>query len=165
MAVGLIVFGALVRISGFLQNSSLSGDEAMLALNIGTRTFKQLLAPLDYGQVATVPFLWVERAVTMVAGVSEYTLRVVPLMAGIALLWVVYRVADSLASRVQALVALALSAGSYPLIRYSLEVKPYIVDSLVAALLVWIAIRLMDDLENPRRWVGLALAGSAGVFL
>ncbi len=165
MAVGLILFGTLVRITGFFQNSSLSGDEAMLALNIGTRTFKQLLAPLDYGQVATVPFLWAERVVTMVAGVSEYTLRVAPLMAGIALLWVVYRLADSLAGRIPALVAVALSAGSYPLIRYSLEVKPYIVDSLVAAVLVWIAIRLMDDLENSRRWAGLGLGGSAGVLL
>ena len=160
-----MLFGALVRVTGFFQNASLSGDEAMLALNIGTRTFRQLLAPLDYGQVATVPFLWTERVVTMVAGVSEYTLRVFPLVAGVALLWAVYRLADSLSGRVPALVALALTASSYPLIRYSLEVKPYIVDSLVATLLVWIAVRLLDDLENPRRWAGLALGGSAGVLL
>jgi hypothetical protein len=155
----------MVRVIGFFQNPSLSGDEAMLALNIGARTFKELLAPLDYGQVATVPFLWAERAVTLMGGVSEYTLRTVPLMAGIGLLWVVYRVADSLVGRVQAILALALSATSYPLIRYSLEVKPYIVDSLVAALLVWITSRLMDDLENPRRWAGLALGGLVGVLL
>jgi hypothetical protein len=137
----------------------------MLALNIGRRTFKELLAPLDYGQVATVPFLWAERLVAAVAGVSEYSLRAIPLMAGIGLLWAVYRLADSLLGRVPAILALALSASSYPLIRYSLEVKPYIVDSLVAALLVWMAYRLMDDLENPRRWAGLALGGSAGVLL
>lgn len=94
MAVGLLLFGAFVRIIGFLRNSSLSGDEAMLALNIGARTFKELLAPLDYGQVATVPFLWAERVVTTMAGVSEYTLRALPLMAGIGLLWMVYRLAD-----------------------------------------------------------------------
>jgi len=165
VGVGLILFGALVRVTGFFQNASLGGDEAMLALSIGTRTFKQLLAPLDYGQVATVPFLWAERLVTMVAGVSEYTLRIIPVVTGIALLWVVYRLADSLSGGLQGLVALALSASSYPLIRYSLEVKPYIVDSFVAALLVWLAIRLLDDLENPRRWAGLALAGAAGVLL
>jgi Dolichyl-phosphate-mannose-protein mannosyltransferase len=165
VGAGLILFGIVVRIVGYLQNSSLNGDEAMLALNLGTRTFKELLAPLDYGQVATVPFLWAERIVTLMGGVSEYTLRAIPLMTGIGLLWVVYRLADSLLGRVQAILALALSASSYPLIRYSLEIKPYIVDSLVASLLVWVAIRLMDDLDSLRWWAGLALAGSVGVLL
>lgn len=77
-AIGLLLFGALVRIVGFLQNASLSGDEAMLALSIGPRSFAELLQPLDYGQVAPVPFLWAERLMTMVGGVSGYTLRVIP---------------------------------------------------------------------------------------
>src|SRR4051794_37062071 len=44
-ATGLLLFGAVVRIVGFLQNASLSGDEAMLALSIGTRTLSGLLRP------------------------------------------------------------------------------------------------------------------------
>jgi hypothetical protein len=56
VAGGLLLLGALVRIVGFLQNTSLSGNEALLALSIGTRSFRQLLQPLDYRHVAMVPF-------------------------------------------------------------------------------------------------------------
>jgi hypothetical protein len=165
VAGGLLLFGALVRIVGFLQNASLIGDEAMLALSIGGRSFSGLLQPLDYGQVATVPFLWAERLVTLAGGVSGYALRVIPLLAGIGLLWVVYRLADALLGRLQALVALALSATAYPLMRYSVEVKPYIVDSLVSALLIWIAVRLAENLGDRRWWAWLAVAGSVGVLV
>jgi hypothetical protein len=165
LAAGLLLFGAFVRIVGFLQNASLNGDEAMLALSIGSRSFSELLQPLDYGQVAPVAFLWAERLITYVGGVSGYGLRIVPLVAGIVLLWVVYRLTAVLLGPIQAIVALALSATSYPLMRYSVEVKPYIVDGLVSALLIWMAVRLVSDLENRRKWALLGLAGSVGVLL
>ena len=164
-AVGLILFGALVRIVGFLQNASLSGDEAMLALNIGRRSFRGLLQPLDYGQVATVPFLWAERLVAMVGGVSGYSLRIITLLAGIGLLWVLYRLGQELVGRVGALTALALSATAFPLIRYSVEVKPYILDALISAGLVWVAVRLMDEPEDGRRWLWLTISGAVAVLV
>jgi hypothetical protein len=137
----------------------------MLALNIATRSFGELLRPLDYVQVATVPFLWGERLITLILGVSGYSLRLIPLAAGIGLLWVVYRLADVLAGRVVALVTLGLSATAYPLIRYSVEVKPYIVDSLVAASLIWMAVRLTQNLDDRRRWILLATGGTFGVLV
>ena len=164
-AIGLLLFGALVRIVGFLQNASLSGDEAMLALSIGPRSFAELLQPLDYGQVAPVPFLWAERVMIMVGGVSGYTLRVIPLLTGIVLLWVVYRLGEKLLGKVDGLMALTLSATSFPLIRFSVEVKPYILDALVSAVLVWVAVRLLDKLEDGWRWAWLAITGAVGVLL
>ena len=137
----------------------------MLALSIATRSFGELLQPLDYGQVATVPFLWAERLIALVFGVSGYSLRVVPLAAGMSLLWMLYRLADALVGRVPALVALALSATAYPLMRYSVEVKPYIVDSFVSVMLIWMAVHLTQNLDDRRRWAWLALAGSLGVLL
>jgi Dolichyl-phosphate-mannose-protein mannosyltransferase len=116
-AAGLLLFGGVIRIIGFLQNASLSGDEAMLALSIGTRSLGGLLQPLDYVQVATVPFLWAERVITYVFGVSAYTLRIPTLLAGIALLWVLFRLARDLLGPVVALVALALAVTSSSLIR------------------------------------------------
>lgn len=164
-AGGLLLFGALVRIVGFLQNPSLSGDEAMLALSIGGRSFRELLQPLDYGQVATVPFLWAERLMAMVGGMSGYSLRIITLLAGIGLLWVVYRLGHDLVGQVGALMALALSATAFPLIRYSVEVKPYILDALVSAALIWVAVRLMDKPEDGRWWLWLTLSGVVGVLL
>jgi hypothetical protein len=164
-AGGLLLFGALARIVSFLQNPSLTGDEAMLGLNIGRRSFGQLLQPLDYGQLATVPFLWAERLVTMFGGASGYTLRIIPLLAGIGLLWAVYRLGYELLGHVEALVALALSASAFPLIRYSVEVKPYILDGLVSAGLVWVAVRLMDQPEDGRKWLWLTISGAVAVLL
>ena len=164
-ATGLLLFGAVVRIVGFLQNASLSGDEAMLALSIGTRTLSGLLRPLDYGQVATIPFLWAERLITYAFGVSAYTLRIPTLVAGIALLWVLFRLARDLLGPVVAVVALALAATSFPLIRYSVEIKPYILDSLVAAGLIWLTIRLIDQLDDRRLWLALVTGGVFAVLL
>jgi hypothetical protein len=164
-AVGLVLFGALLRIAGFVQNASLSGDEAMLALSIGTRTLGGLLRPLDYGQVATIPFLWAERLITYAFGVSAYTLRMPTLVAGIALLWVLFRLARELLGPVMALIALALIATSLPLIRYSVEIKPYILDSLVSAALIWLSVRLLGRLEDRRLWAVLAIAGTFAVLL
>jgi hypothetical protein len=164
-AGGLLLFGALVRIVGFLQNPSLGGDEAMLALSIGRRSFGGLLQPLDYGQVATVPFLWAERLITLVGGVSGYTLRIITLLAGIALLWAVLCLARELLGRTVALVALALVATAFPLIRYAIEIKPYILDSLVSTALIWLTVRLLDQLEDRRRWTLLAILGAVGVLL
>src|SRR6266536_2976343 len=112
----LFAFGALARVVGFLQNASLSGDEAMFGLNVGRRTFLQLLQPLDYGQVATVPFLWAERLFALIGGVSGFSLRAVPLLAGVGLLWILYRLGADFTGRVEAVVALALAATAFPLI-------------------------------------------------
>jgi hypothetical protein len=143
----------------------LSGDEAMLALSIGPRSFGGLLQPLDYGQLATVPFLWMERLVTNATGMSGPALRIIPLVAGIALLWILYRLARDLLGPLEAVVALALSATALPLIRYSVEVKPYVLDSLVSAVVIWVAVRVADDLKARRRWFCLAVAGAGGVLL
>ncbi len=161
----LLLLGALVRAVGFLQNTSLNGDEAMLALSIATRSFGELLQPLDYGQVAPVPFLWAERLSAIAFGTSGYSLRLIPLITGIGLLWVLYRVADSLVGRVSALVTLALSATAYPLIRYSVEVKPYIVDSLVSVVLISMAVHMTQNLDDRRGWFWLTLGGALGVLL
>ena len=165
VAGGLFVFGASVRIIGFLQDTSLIGDEAMLALSIGRRSFTQLMEPLDYGQLAPVPFLWADRLVTHLGGVSAYTLRILSLLAGIAFLWVIYRLADRVLGRIEAIVGLALAATAYPLMRYSVEVKPYILDSLVAGLLLWITTQVLTDLDDRRWWARLAIGGSVGVLL
>jgi hypothetical protein len=162
---GVLLIGAVVRLVGYFRNPSLSGDEAMLALSIGRRSFRELLQPLDYGQVAPVPFVWAERALTLVGGMSSSTLRLIPLLAGIALLWGVYRVGSRLLGPAYGLVAMTLAATAFPLIRYSVEVKPYVVDAAVSVSLIWMTMRLLEDLEDANRWLWLAVAGSAGVLV
>jgi Dolichyl-phosphate-mannose-protein mannosyltransferase len=164
LAGGVLGFGALVRMVGFLQNGSLTGDEAMLALNIGGRSFGQLLEPLDYAQLATVPFLWVERVLALAFGVSEYSLRLLPLIGGITLVWVVYRLGQKIAGETAALVTVAFAATAFPLIRYSVEVKPYMIDGLVSAILIWMAVDVADHPTDRFRWIRLGVVGILGVL-
>jgi len=165
LVIGLLLFGGGARVIGFFQNASLTGDEAMLALNIGRRSFTQLLHPLAYSQIATVPFLWIERLAVVLGGVSAYSLRVAPLLMGIILLWAVYRLTVTALGPLIAVVALGLTATAYPLIRYSVEVKPYVLDALAAVLLMQTAVRLMRDLADRHRWVLFAVSSAIAILV
>ena len=78
----------------YAENRSLWYDEAALALNITSRGFVELVAPLDYLQTAPPMFLWAERLIVILFGANDWTLRLVPLGAGVVtapVTWVVAR--------------------------------------------------------------------------
>ena len=89
----LMVLGAVLRILRYLSNRSLWLDEAYLADSILTYSFKQLLTqPLLYWQAAPVGFLMLQKCAVTLFGTSEYALRIVPLIAGLASLPLFYGV-------------------------------------------------------------------------
>jgi hypothetical protein len=161
VAWGLIAFGAAVRVRLFVAGRSFWYDEAALALNLVNRSAVELLRPLDYRQTAPPLFLWLERLAVLVAGPTEYALRAVPLLAGVATLVVSWRVARRLLPGDAALVALALVALSPLLVYYSNELKPYSLDALVSAGLVAMALTVLDRPDDRRAWRWLALGGAA----
>jgi len=115
----VIALGLALRLAEYLHNDSLWGDEAMLSLSIASRSFHQLLGPLGYGQVASVPFLWAERLMVELFGINEWALRLLPLIAGSGVCVVVALVARRMLRPEEALVAVVLVAFSQTLIRYS----------------------------------------------
>ena len=80
---GVITLGVAARTAHFFANRSLWLDEAMLGLNIGERSFAELLQPLAFNQAAPLGFLWLEKLAVTLLGVSEMALRLFPLLAGI----------------------------------------------------------------------------------
>ncbi|HEY7634510.1 MAG TPA: glycosyltransferase family 39 protein [Gemmatimonadales bacterium] len=165
VAWALLGLGVLVRVVGYFHRSSLWGDEAMLGLNLGARSFGQLTRPLDYAQVAPIPFLWGERTLAAIGGVNEYTLRLIPLLAGIVLLFALFRLAQRRLEPAEALVALALAATAFPLIRYSDEVKPYSIDAFVTIAVIGLALDTLRELDAAERWRRLVMAGALAVVL
>ena len=161
----LIAAGALIRLSQFLQRPSLSVDEAMLALSIGSRSYGGLLRPLDYDQTAPLLFLWGTRLVTQVGGMNEFTLRALPLAAGLALPLVVWHVARRLMDVPAALVCTALAACSPFLVRFSVIAKPYESDALVATALVACALGTAAAPHSPAAWHRLLIAGVASLAM
>lgn len=159
----VLATGALLRLAGFLVVRPLWIDEAMLALGIGRLSFAGLTGPLPYDQSAPLLFLWSVKAVTLVAGMSEVALRLVPLVSGLAISWVVWRSAKPLVGAGAALIATALAAGSFPLIRYSAELKPYGVDALVTVVLVVLTLRVRAAPDRSAAWWQLLAGGLIGM--
>ena len=169
-AVGLtlgtvLLLGAFLRLFEYFQNRPLWLDETMLALGIGRQGYAGLLGVLDYDQTAPPLFLWGLKTVTLVGGMGEYSLRLLPLLAGLALPWAVWRMVRALGGPVAGLIATALTALSVPLIYYSAELKPYGLDALVGCILMLLTLRVREEPGQARRWWQLLLAGLVGALL
>jgi len=160
----LLAAGALLRVAQYLSNRSLWLDEAYIAPTILRRSFAGLLAPPDYGQIVPAGFLALVRSAVALFGSSEYALRLVPLLCGLAALFLFHRVAARLLPAPAVPIAAALFSFSGPLIGFSSELKQYSSDVLAALFLLD---RALDALERPQRrgaLVTLAIAGGVLVW-
>ncbi len=135
--------GIAFRLVAWAHHSSLWVDEAMLALNIGSRSLAELARPLDLLQMAPVLFLWLEKAAVAVGGISEGAFRFVPLVASIGALVLTRSVAARVLPPAAVALAVGLVAFSPTLIDYAVEVKPYSLDAAVALALVLLAMRAL----------------------
>ena len=148
----------------YAENRSLWYDEAALALNITSRGFVELVAPLDYLQTAPPMFLWAERLVVILFGANDWTLRLVPLGAGVVTAPVTWVVARRLLDAPSAVLAVALVALSPSLVRYAAEVKPYASDALVTLVLLHYARAAVDGDATLGPWRSLAIAGVVAIL-
>ena len=162
---GLILLaGGLLRLRQYLTGRSLWLDEAMLALNIVNRDYSDLFQPLDYNQGAPIGFMLVEKTFNLIFGRHEFSLRLFPLLIGLASLWVFYLLLKQSAYGAGFWVALTLFAFNPRLIYYSSEVKQYIVDVAVTIGLLLIALPLFQQ-ASRKAFAGLAIAGSLALWL
>ena len=135
-----------------------------MANNIRERSFAGLTRPLDWGQGAPIGFLWIEKSVVTLLGTSEFSLRLVPLIAGLLCLPLFYPVCRRLFGVLTANVGLSLFAVAESFIYYSSEVKQYSTDTLVALTLVFLCLEAVRS-ERTVWLLVLGLCGSLGVFL
>jgi len=162
VAGAVILTGIALRVARFLQNRPLWVDEAKLALGIGRSDFVGLTRSLDYNQVAPILYLWVVKAGTVLFGMHEWILRLPSLIAGIALLWVIWLLSRRLLSEAGTLLCIALAATAPLLVAYSAEAKPYELDAFVTAILLLLALRLFDR-DDARRRLALGITGIAAI--
>ena len=165
IAIIATVVGAVLRAIEFSRDRPLWLDEAMLGLNIATRSFTELARPLDYDQSAPLLYLWLERLAVATAGVSEWSLRTVPFIAGVLLVPAVWIMARRVAGAATAAVATVPTAVSVTLLSFSVEGKQYGVDPLVTAGIVWLAARVVASPADGRTWRWLAIGGVLSLLL
>jgi predicted membrane-bound mannosyltransferase len=136
LLIGIV--GALLRIRFYFSfaASSLTRDEAALALNFMDTGFFELLKPLRFDQAAPIGFLLVEKLVMAVLGPSELSLRLFSLVTSILIIPLFYLLVRDFLSPVGVLVGLAIIALSEPLIYWGALFKQYSFDVLIALVLL-----------------------------
>jgi hypothetical protein len=159
-----LALGVALRLGLYLSRSSLSIDETSLALDIGTHSFAQLLHPLASLQTAPPLYLEITKLATVLFGMSEWSLRLVPLICGLALLVVTCPVARRLLPEPAAIATVGLGAVTPTLVQYSVTAKPYIGDALTALVVMALALDVLEDPAGQRRWWSLGLGGIAAVL-
>ena len=157
-----LVLGVGLRLARYALNYPLWSDEAFVAANFLRRGYLELLRPLDNWQICPVLFLWAERAVVDALGFREWTLRLVPLLCGLAALGLFPRMARCVARGPELLLAVGIFAVSAAPIRHASEVKAYAGDLLVALLLLTPALGwLRDRSRSGLLWVLVLVAPMA----
>jgi hypothetical protein len=162
LTLALISVGVILQVANWMFNRSLWNDELAIALNLQERAFGQLAGPLDYGQAAPIGFLWIEKSATAALGQRERTLRLFPLMCGLASLWLANAYFKQWLNAGERLLALGLLVIQPRLVQYSAEIKPYACDVAAALLVLVIELRLWKS-RFHLGWLG-ALA-AAGIVL
>ena len=163
-ALALVLASLIWRLVRYGLVFPMWGDEAFIAVNFITRSFGELSGPLDHPQIVPVAFLWAQWLVSRLIGTSEWALRLLPLLAGMACVVVFWRLAPRMISRRQAMAAVLIFAASYYPVRHSVEVKSYGLDLLIALCLIWQAWALMQAPRTPWRWVLFTLSGASAVW-
>ena len=158
-ATGVVLVGALLRARQYLFARSLWGDEVALALNLTERSLSGLLEPLSRNQAAPISFLILEKLSITAFGANEYAFRLIPFLAGLGALPLLYLVGRRTVGITAALIGLALFAVAEPQIYYTTELKQYASDVFVTLAILFAAV---SALRSDAGFPGLTLLGVVG---
>jgi hypothetical protein len=159
VTLACLALGVILRTIQFAAQNSLWLDELAIAHTVVVRDVVRLVTePMAYRQVAPAGFLALTKGATAVAGAGELGFRLVPWLASIAALFVLWAVAQRLLARTAAWTVLALFAASPALTWFGSQAKQYSTDVLAVLLLIWAGCELLSP--RPR----IARAVAAGTF-
>ncbi len=165
LIIATSLIGFFLRIYFYIINRSLGLDEAGLALNIINRSYLGLLKPLDFSQGAPIGFLLLQKTIISFLGSSDYTLRLTPLLAGLASIPLMYLVSKKYGGRLSAFISLGLFVLSPRLIYYSSDMKQYSTDVLTTLAMLLIAPKCLEGKANSQEFVVLGIAGSLSIWI
>ncbi len=151
-----IVMGILFRVAEYGNARALWIDEDCLRSNVVGRPIFDFVTPMVRDQLAPPGFLAVARAWVKVAGGSVWSIRIPPLIFGIAALFAMRSVALRYVDRAAVPVVLWICASSWELVYFATEFKQYSSDLLVTLLLLMMADDLArHELTGKRFAIGL----------
>ena len=144
----------------YYLNPSLWQDTAALALNLLHRNYSDLTNVLDYGVVAPILFLFIEKFFASLFVDTDYGLRFFPLICFLCSIPLIYKVAMFITRESGvATASVCLFCVNTMLLSYSIEVKQYIVEVFTLLILLYFTHRLERNFNK-----GLILISVAGII-
>jgi uncharacterized membrane protein len=163
--LGLMLLGAALRLLRYGADRSLWLDEAYLANSVLIESCKDLVTqPLMHWQAAPAGFLLLQKLAVTLFGGSEYALRIVPLLAGLASIPLFCGIVRRCLAPTAQVLAMALFVLLDPLIYYSAEAKQYGLDVTIALAILLATLRVREKPREARRLVVLGTIGVLGIF-
>ncbi|MBY0232645.1 MAG: glycosyltransferase family 39 protein [Gemmataceae bacterium] len=160
----LVAIGLLWRTGRYLLAFPIWGDEAMLLLNVAWHDYGTLATRLDNCQIAPLLFLWGQRLALQTLGHGELAMRLMPFVAGVAALFLHWRLASRLLDPLPRLFAVGFLAVAIWPVSMSALAKPYSFDLLMALLLLVPAAEWLHDRNRTGWLVLLALAAPVAML-
>lgn len=162
-ALLLVALGILWRLLRYALVFPLWMDEAAVALNLmDAGNWAEALRP-GHLQAAPALFLLFEKASLALFGPSELALRLVSVVASVAVLFLFAQLARRILEPLPAALATGVLAVSYFPVRFSAEVKPYATDLLVAVVLLLLTVDWLEDESRLRPLAVLLVAAPVAV--
>ncbi len=148
----IFIIAIFMRLKAYLMNLPLWLDECSLAINIIHRNIWGFFFPLEHVQSAPPLFMMLTKLIVMVFGLSENTLRILPLVASFCSIYVFYIFSKKLLnSKLLLLIANFLFAINYRLIYFAEEFKQYASDILLFMLALLILNKIDLDKINFKK--------------
>jgi len=160
----LVAIGILLRVVEYARNRALWFDEALYALQLSGCRFEELLRPVG-ALTWPVCYALVQKPIVTALGMSEYGLRLLPFISGVASTILMLLLARRVLARAAVPVATGLFAISVPLVYFSTEFKPYSFDVALTLLILFLADGALEVEWTTRRSVLYALGGAACIWL
>lgn len=162
--LALVLIGMAWRVLRYALGFPIWDDEAFVAVNFLKRDFAGMIEPLIYGQIVPLGFMWADLAISRLLGVSEWALRLLPFLSGLAALLLFWRFAANVLPRRAAFLAIGMFAVAYYCVRHSCEVKPYSTDLLISLTLTMLGWSIYCQPRRVGPWIALILAAGLSVW-
>jgi hypothetical protein len=127
-----VLLGLALRVYHYTNNYSIWHDEAVVIINVQSKTYAELLGPLAYTQAAPPLYLWLTKALGAALGDSPYIWRLPGFAASCLALLLMVPVARRALAPDAVPWALFLYAIADRLLWHTAECKPYALDVLCA---------------------------------
>ncbi len=135
-----VVAGTALKAYQWYFSRPLWLDEQMVLLNVRDRAVTELIGPLWMNQAAPLGWLVLQRGVVTMIGTGDRDVRAVPVLFGIATLWVAWWMARRWMTPIAAAIFIVLCGISQWMTFYATEAKPYSADAFCALTLLAVGI-------------------------